>query len=94
MIGMYKPSTKTNWKTLAIGKDPNIILNHYLEQNASLISHLDVDGTPYSHLLGKYDTITEASESCLYNQILELENINLYELCKEIKRKKRYCFGC
>ena len=33
-----------------------------------------------------YDTKTEESEAPIYNMTLELENINLYEMCEEIRR--------
>ena len=63
-----------------------MIYYHDLLAKASFIDTLDVDGTIYYHLLETYDTKTEESETPIYNMTLELENINLYEMCEEIRR--------
>ena len=86
MIGMYKPSTRQNYKSIAISSDRNVIFNHYLQNDAEFIETFEANGKTYYHLEGKYDSIIETSEAPIYNQILEMEIINLYELCKEIKK--------
>ena len=86
MIGLFKPSKTTHYRTIAISTDPNVIYYHYLSSKASFIDTLDVGGRIYYHLLETYDTKTEESETPIYNMTLELENINLYEMCEEIQR--------
>ena len=86
MIGLFKPSKTTHYRTIAISTDPNVIYYHYLKSKASFIDNFDVDGKIFYHLMETYDTKTEESETPIYNMTLEMENINLYEMCEEIRR--------
>ena len=86
MIGLFKPSKSDRFKTLAISTDPNVIYHHYLQTKACFVDKFAVDDVTYYHLLGKYESKVEESETPLYNMTLELENINLYEMCEEIQR--------
>ena len=86
MIGMYKPSRRENYKSIAISTDRNVIFNHYLENDAEFVRTFKANGQTYYHLEGKYESITETCETPIYNQVLEMEIINLYELHKEIKK--------
>jgi hypothetical protein len=85
MIGSLKPAARECFRTIAIGTDPNNIYYHYIKNQASIISNFPVNDETYYHLLEKYQTKTEETEAPIYNMILELEIINLYELVKEIK---------
>ena len=86
MVGVCKPSKRSNLKTFAIGADINVIFNHYLEQKGyANVSPIKAGGVTDYHLEGEYLSITEASETPIYNQILEIEMINLYELCEEVR---------
>ena len=86
MIGSLKPGDRENFKTLAIGTDPNVMYSHFLKANASFIEKFDINNTTYYHALEKFTTKSEESETPIYNMAVELEIINLYELCEEIQR--------
>ena len=84
MVGFFKPSKTIRYKTVAMSTDPNINHYHYLKTKSSFTDELEVDGEVFYHLLEAHDTWTEEGETPLYNTTLELENINLYEMCLEI----------
>ena len=86
MIGSLKPGNRENLKTLAIGTDPNVMYHHFLKANASFIEKFDIDDITYYHALERFTTQSEESETPIYNMAVELEIINLYELCEEIQR--------
>ena len=87
MIGSLKPATRDNFKTLAIGTDLNTIYYHYLTAKASFIENFDIDNVRYYHVYEKYESKCEETETPIYNMVIELEIINLYELYKEINNK-------
>ena len=87
MIGSLKPATRDNFKTLAIGTDLNTIYYHYLGTKASFIENFDIDNVRYYHVYEKYESKCEETETPIYNMVIELEIINLYELYKEINNK-------
>ena len=87
MIGSLKPATRENFKTLAIGTDLNTIYHHYLGAKASFIENFDIDNVRYYHVYEKYESKCEETETPIYNMVIELEIINLYELYKEINNK-------
>jgi len=86
MVGLFKPSKNDHFRAIAISSDPRAIYYHYLQTKASFIDTLRVGEVVYYHLLGKYHSRAEESETPLCNMTLEMENINLYEMCKEIER--------
>ena len=85
MIGSLKPKSKENFKTIAIGTDPNVIFYHYLRKNGTFVDNFEVDDTTYYHAMEKYWTKVEETETPIYNMTLELEIINLYELVQEVR---------
>ena len=50
------------------------------------IEKFDIDDITYYHALERFTTQSEESETPIYNMAVELEIINLYELCEEIQR--------
>ena len=86
MIGSFKPSKKTNYRTLFIGTDLNTIYYHYLRSKGSFIDTFVINGLTYYQVLEKTESQNEESETAIYNMVLELENINLYKLSKLIKQ--------
>ena len=87
MIGLLKPRSKEHFQTLAIGTDPNVMFFHYLRSKGSFMKKFDIEGQVYFHTYEKYFTQSEETETTIYNMVLELENINLFTLCKEIRNK-------
>ena len=92
MVGLFKPSKNDHFRTIAISSDPSVIHYHYLQTKASFMDTLHVGETVYHHLLGKCHSRAEESETPLHNMALEMENINLYEMCKEIERLGGRCW--
>ena len=86
MIGSFKPSKKTNYRTLFIGTDLNTIYYHYLRSKGSFIDTFVINGLTYYQVLEKTESQNEESETAIYNMVLELENINLYKLSKLIEQ--------
>ena len=80
MIGSFKPSKKTNYRTLFIGTDLNTIYYHYLRSKGSFIDTFVINGLTYYQVLENTESQNEESETAIYNMVLELENINLYKL--------------
>ena len=72
MIGSLKPGDRENFKTLAIGTDPNVMYGHFLKANASFIEKFDINDTTYYHALEKFTTKSEESETPIYNMAVEL----------------------
>jgi hypothetical protein len=53
MIGSFKPSKKTNYRTLFIGTDLNTIYYHYLRSKGSFIDTFVINGLAYYQVLEK-----------------------------------------
>ena len=44
MIGMYKPSKRQNYKSIAISSDIHVIFTHYLQNDAEFIETFEANG--------------------------------------------------
>ena len=86
MIGSFKPSKKTSYRTLFIGSDLNTIFYHYIKCKGSFIETFVINDVKYYQVLEVIESQNEESETAIYNMVLELENINLYKLYKEIEK--------
>ncbi len=73
MIGCFKPSIKENWKRLAITRSANEAYNQFLSLNGFLIQGYDID----------------RNIRTIYNQIGELEAIELHKLGQILKQNCR-----
>ena len=85
MIGCFKPSAKENWKSLAITRSVNEAYNHFLALKGSFIQVHNIDKEKLYQVLNTYMTETDETESPIYNQIVELEAIELHKLGEIIK---------
>ena len=65
----------------------HVMLYHCLERKSAIVQPLSCEDKKFFHVVEKYLMQPEESETPIYNMALELENINLYELTLEIKRK-------
>ena len=88
MIGSLKPSEKQHFKTICIGKDIATIYYHYLNIKGSFIESFKIDDITYYHVFERYLIRSEESETPIYNQVIEMEIINLYEMYKLITQNK------
>ena len=80
MIGMFKPKPKEKWNSILITKDANIAFHHYLDKNGCFIDSRKIGDEQYYQVYNKYRTEQNESECCIYNQILEIEAIELHKL--------------
>ena len=85
MIGCFKPSIKENWKSLAITRSANEAYNQFLSLNGSFIQVHDIDNENFYQVFNTYMTERDETESAIYNQIVELEAIQLHKLGQIIK---------
>ena len=85
MIGCFKPSIKENWKSLAITRSANEAYNQFLSLNGSFIQVHDIDNENFYQVFNTYMTERDETESAIYNQIVELEAIELHKLGQIIK---------
>jgi 5-methylcytosine-specific restriction protein A len=87
MIGMFKPKPREHWKSLMITDEPNVAFHHYLDKKGCFIDSRQIKDTFYYQVYNKYTTESDESESPIYNQILELEAIEVHKLMKIIRDK-------
>ena len=85
MIGCFKPSIKENWKSLAITRSANEAYNQFLSLNGSFIQVHDIDNENFYQVFNTYMTEKDETEAAIYNQIVELEAIELHQLGQIIK---------
>ena len=65
----------------------NCMFYHALKKNSAIVQPLSCENKNFVHVVENYLMKPEESETPIYNMILELENINMYELTLEIKKK-------
>jgi 5-methylcytosine-specific restriction protein A len=87
MIGNFKPKPRENWKSLFITRDSNEAYHKFLELNGSFINIRDINNENFYQVYNTYFTESEETESPIYNQILELEAIELHKLKTIIESK-------
>lgn len=88
MIGIFAINSKSKFRTLAITSDANVAFYHSMKRPDGVVGKLYVDDDQiYHHVFEQYQTKVEELELPIYNQILEQEIIELYELRKLIEKK-------
>ena len=87
MIGMFKPKPRENWKSLLITDQPNVAFHHYLDKKGCFIDSREINDKFYYQVYNKYTTESDESEAPIYNQILELEAIEVHKLMNIIRDK-------
>ena len=80
MIGMFKPKPREKWNSVLITQEANIAFHHFLDKNGSFIDSRLIGDEYYYQVYNKYRTEQNESEAPIYNQILELESIELHKL--------------
>ena len=90
MIACFKPKARENWKSLCITRSANEAYNHFLSLNGSFISVHDVDEEQFYQVFNTFRTEKDETEAPIYNQVLELEAIELHRLAKIVECKGGY----
>ncbi len=80
VIGMFKPKPKEKWNSILITKEANIAFHHFLYKNGCFVDSRKIGDEFYYQVYNKYNTEQNESESPIYNQILEIEAIELHKL--------------
>ena len=87
MIGMFKPKPREKWNSILITQEANIAFHHFLDKNGSFIDSRLIGNEYYYQVYNKYRTEQNESEAPIYNQILELESIELHKLITIIQEQ-------
>ena len=87
MIGMFKPKPRENWKSILITDQPNIAFHHYLDKKGCFISSRPIGDKHYYQVYNNYFTDKDETEAPIYNQILELEAIEMHKLITLIRSR-------
>ena len=94
MIGNFKPKPREQWESIAItrGEDNgNEAFNYYLNNKGSFIDVRVIDDINYYQIYSTTISTRQETEAPIYNQILELEAIELHKLKKIIESKGGLC---
>jgi len=89
MIGNFKPKARENWKSLCITRSANEAYNKFLAYNASFIQIHDINNESFYQVFDKYMTESDETEAPIYNQVLELEAIELHKISQTSGIKRR-----
>jgi hypothetical protein len=92
-IGALKPKVRETWKSKFINTDPNVVLYHSLKLDGAFIHTKDIADKYYYQLFDVYTTEKNETEAPLYNQILDLEAIEVHRLISEIEKRGGQCLS-
>jgi hypothetical protein len=90
MIGSFKPKERENWKSLFITQDPNIAFHHYMQKKGCFIDSRSINDQNYYQVYNSYFTESQDTEAPIYNQIIDLEVIELHKLMNVVKNNNGY----
>ena len=91
MIGNFKPKPREQWKSELITEDANEAYYHFLKFKGSFIDVRTVKEKDYYQIYSTTIKSKEETESPIYNQIIELEAIELHKLKTIIESKGGLC---
>ena len=89
MIGRFKPNLNKNsrWKSICITSNTCEAYEQFLENKAYFIEVIKINDIKYFHVYKEIMKTNMETEKPIYDQILDLEAISLYELAELIKLK-------
>jgi len=91
MIGQFKPKNRETWKSICIVDNSNEAFNYFINYKSSIIDHRHIADKDYYQVYKKTMSIREDTEAPIYQQIIELEAIQLHKLKTIIESKKGVC---
>ena len=80
MIGCFKPKERENWRSLLITTNPNVAYTHFLDKNGCFIDTRHIGDNTYYQVYNRFFSNKEETEAPIYNQVLELEAIEVHKL--------------
>ena len=92
-IGAFKPKIRESWKSKFITTDLNEAYNEYLKLDGAFIHRKEIADEYYYQLFDVYTTEKNETESPIYNQILDLEAIEVHKLIREIGKRGGKCLS-
>ena len=91
MIGNFKPKPRESWKSQCIVTKPDEAYNEFLRHKGAFIDCREIDDKCYYQVYRTSMTTKEETEAVIYQQILELEAIELHKMKTIIESKKGIC---
>jgi hypothetical protein len=87
LIGCFKPKEREHWKSLMITDQANVAFYHYLDKKGCFIDCREIKDKNYYQVFNKFMSEKQDTEAPLYNQIIDLEAIEVHKLMTIIKEK-------
>ena len=89
-VGNFKPNLnkRVNWSSLCITNNSSEAFTTYINHDGAFIHSFMIDGKVYYHALKQRYTTNLETESPIYNQILQQEQIELHKLMKIVESNK------
>ena len=89
MIGNFKPNVnkRANWKSMCITSDSCESFQNYINNDGCFIHMMNINDKKYYHVLKQFNKTNMETESPIYNQILQEEQIELHKLIKLVESK-------
>ena len=82
LIGSFQPNLTRNqkWKSICIQKNSYNAYEHYVKNDGCFIETFDINDETYYHCYNKEAITKLETEAPIYNQIVQMESIELYKL--------------
>jgi hypothetical protein len=89
MIGTFKTNVNKQILTqsLCITSNDKEVFHHYLQDNGSFIENFNIKDKSFYHLLKYQPIVKMETEAPIYDQIVQIEQMELYKLSKIIESK-------
>jgi len=91
MIGNFKPKPRESWRSQLITSDPNEAFYYYLQFKGAFIDVRLINDVKYYQVYSTSITSKEETDAPIYNQILDLEAMELHKLKCIIESKGGLC---
>ena len=88
MIGCFNLKARENWSTLCITEDYNNAWAHYLENKSAFVNHRLINDKHYYQVYNKHYVDKQDTEAPIYNQILDLEAIEMHKLISLVRKNQ------
>jgi hypothetical protein len=91
MIGNFKPKPRESWKSELITVDPSEAFYHYLRSKSSFIDVRIINEVKYYQVYSTSTISKEETDAPIYNQILDIEAMEMHKLKCIIESKNGLC---
>ena len=91
MIGNFKPKPRESWRSQLITTNPNEAFHYYLQYKGAFIDVRTINDKKYYQIYSTSITSKEETDAPIYNQILDIEAMELHKLKCIIESKNGVC---